>query len=364
MNNIMFNVSSGLTKSGWAFTLLGGKRWGDGYIQGTEFEGYNWFVNISKQLGDNHTLALTGFGAPQWHNQRSQYDGLTVEGWQQVRKYMPDGQQYRYNPTYGFGKNGERKASAKNFYHKPQISLNHQWQINAKSSLSTALYVSIGEGGGNKGLGQTSTDSNNWYGTSNGVLNTTFRNADGTFAYDKIQDLNEQSENGSVMVMSKSKNSHRWYGLLSTYTTKINESIDFYGGIDFRYYKGIHTNEITDLYNGEYYTDSYYRGRVKAANNAAAANPSWQYEKLGVGDVVYRDYDGHVMSEGVFFQAEYNKDKLSTFIAGSLSNTGYWRYDRFYYDKEHAESEKLNFLGYTIKGGANYNLTENPTCIL
>ncbi len=38
MNNIMFNVSSGLTKSGWAFTLLGGKRWGDGYIQGTEFE--------------------------------------------------------------------------------------------------------------------------------------------------------------------------------------------------------------------------------------------------------------------------------------------------------------------------------------
>ncbi len=46
-------------------------------------EGYNWFVNISKQLGDNHTLALTGFGAPQWHNQRSQYDGLTVEGWQQ-----------------------------------------------------------------------------------------------------------------------------------------------------------------------------------------------------------------------------------------------------------------------------------------
>ena len=359
MNNIMFNVSSGLTKSGWAFTLLGGKRWGDGYIQGTEFEGYNWFVNISKQLGDNHTLALTGFGAPQWHNQRSQYDGLTVEGWQQVRKYMPDGQQYRYNPTYGFGKNGERKASAKNFYHKPQISLNHQWQINAKSSLSTALYVSIGEGGGNKGLGQTSTDSNNWYGTSNGVLNTTFRNADGTFAYDKIQDLNEQSENGSVMVMSKSKNSHRWYGLLSTYTTKINESIDFYGGIDFRYYKGIHTNEITDLYNGEYYTDSYYRGRVKAANNAAAANPSWQYEKLGVGDVVYRDYDGHVMSEGVFFQAEYNKDKLSTFIAGSLSNTGYWRYDRFYYDKEHAESEKLNFLGYTIKGGANYNLTEN-----
>ena len=359
MNNIMFNVSSGLTKSGWAFTVLGGKRWGDGYIQGTEFEGYNWFVNVSKQIGDNHTLSLTGFGAPQWHNQRSNYDGLSIEGWQQVRKYMPDGDQYRYNATYGFGKNGERKTSAKNFYHKPQISLNHQWQINVKSSLSTALYVSIGEGGGNKGLGRTSDDSNNWYGTTNGLLNTKFRNADGTFAYDKIQELNEQSQDGSVMVMSKSKNSHRWYGLLSTYTTKIGQYVDFYGGVDFRYYKGIHTNEITDLYNGEYYVDSYYRGRVKPAMNAAAADQAWKYEKLGVGDVVYRDYDGHVMSEGAFFQAEFNKDKLAAFVAGSLSNTGYWRYDRFYYDKEHAKSETLNFLGFTVKGGANYNLNAN-----
>ena len=42
-NKILFSVSSGLSKDGWAFTLLGGKTWGDGYIQGTEFEGYNWF---------------------------------------------------------------------------------------------------------------------------------------------------------------------------------------------------------------------------------------------------------------------------------------------------------------------------------
>ena len=358
MNQIAFSVSTGLTKEGWAVTLLGGKKWGDGYIQGTEFEGYNYFLNVSKQMGDSHTLSLTAFGAPQWHNQRSNYDGLTIEGWQQVRKYMPIDQQYRYNPTYGFGKNGERMTSAKNFYHKPQISLNHQWQINHKSTLSTAFYVSIGRGGGNSGQGLTSADKNAWYGSSNGVLNMAFRNADGTFAYDQIQELNEQSDCGSKMVMTKSKNYHNWYGLLSTYTTKINDNIDFYGGVDFRYYKGEHTNEITDLYNGEYFTDIYYRSRVLASRNAAAADPNWKYEKLGVGDVVYRDYDGHVLQEGAFFQAEYNKNKLSAFLAGSISNTGYWRVDRFYYDKEHEKSETLNFLGYTVKGGANYNLND------
>ena len=77
-----------------------------------------------------------------------------------------------------------------------------------------------------------------------------------------------------------------------------------------------------------------------------------------MGDVIYRDYDGYVMSEGVFAQLEYNRDKLSAFVSGGLSNTGYWRYDRFYYDEAHAKSSKKNYLGGNIKGGINYNLTE------
>ena len=89
---------------------------------------------------------------------------------------------YKYNPSYGFGPNGERKKSAYNVYNKPQISLNHLWQINSKSSLSTALYTSIGRGYGYSGQGLTSTDRNNWYGSSYGTLNTTFRNSDGTSA--------------------------------------------------------------------------------------------------------------------------------------------------------------------------------------
>lgn len=190
-----------------------------------------------------------------------------------------------------------------------------------------------------------------------GNLNTYFRNSDGTFAYDQIYDMNEASDNGSMMAMSKSINEHNWYGLLSTYTTKFGDYIDFYGGIDFRYYKGTHTNELSDLYGGKYFLDES-REKVKAVNNALAGTPEYVKKKLQVGDVVYRDYDGYAMSEGVFAQAEYNKDKLSAFLAGSISNTGYWRYDRFYYDKQHAESETVNFIGYTVKGGANYNLNE------
>ncbi|MCC8187435.1 MAG: carboxypeptidase-like regulatory domain-containing protein [Bacteroides sp.] len=356
-NKFTFSVSTGMSEKGWAMSLLGGKSWGDGYVQGTEFEMYNWFFNVAKRINDNHQISFTGFGAPQWHNQRSSQDGLTIEGWQTTAKqYMEPGDEYRYNPTYGFGKHGERKTSSRNKYHKPQFSLNHMWDINYKSSLSTALYLSLGDGYGYSGQ-TTSAYSSQWYGSTNGILNTYFRNADGTFAYDQIQEMNERSTNGSEMVMSVSKNQHTWYGLLSTYTTEVNDRISLYAGVDGRYYIGTHTNEIIDLYNGEYYVDRYRRN-VKAVNNAAANESSWVNQKLGVGDVVYRDYDGHVLQGGIFGQGEYTDDKLSTFVSAAVNYTSQWRYDRFYYDKEHAKSAKVNKPSFNIKGGLNYNLNE------
>jgi outer membrane cobalamin receptor len=355
-NKMLVKVSTGMNEKGWALSMLAGKTWGNGYIQGTEFEGYNYFMNLSKKINDKHQISLTGFGAPQWHNQRSQFDGLTIEGWQEVKNTMKGASPYKYNATFGYGLNGERKTSAYNMYHKPQISLNHLWQINDKSSLNTALYTSIGRGYGYSGQGTTSIDAGNWYGANNGVINDKYRNVDGSFAYDQIYTLNAASESGSVMAMSKSLNYHNWYGLLSTYSTKIGDEIDVYGGVDLRYYKGKHTNELNDLYGGAYYIDRY-RTNVKTANNALAGTSDFINQKLTVGDVVYRDYDGYVVQEGGFAQAEYNHNALSAFVSGSLSNTSYWRYDRFYYDAAHAKSETVNFIGYTIKGGANYNLT-------
>lgn len=354
---IGFSVSTGLTKKGWAISVLGSKTWGEGYIQGTEVDAYNYFINISKRLGDNHQLSFTAFGAPQIHGQRNNNNGLSIQGWQDVQQYTLPGQNYRYNPTYGFDKNGQERNSSTNKYHKPQFSLNHMWQIDRKSSLSTALYVSIGDGFGYSGQG-TKEYSNGWYGVDGSNLTTKFRKDDGTFAYDEVQDLNEKSTTGSQMIMSVSKNQHKWYGLLSTYTRELSDNWNLYAGVDGRYYIGTHTNEIIDLYNGAYYIDRN-RTSVKSQNNAAASNPNWKNQKLSVGDVVYRDYDGYVAQAGVFGQLEYNTDNLSAFVSGSVNETIQWRYDRFYYDAAHAKSDKANNLGYNVKGGANYNLNEN-----
>ncbi len=354
-NKVTANFSTGMMDNGWAMSFLLGKTWGDGYIQGTEFEAYNYFANLTKRINNHHQISLTAFGAPQWHNQRSSYDGLTIAGWQEVKNYMNGDSPYKYNATYGYGLNGERKTSAHNEYHKPQISLNHIWDINGDSNLSTAIYVSIGRGSGYSGQGENRSD---WYGSSSGVLNTTFRNADGTFDYAGVYALNQASTTGSLMAMSKSVNDHIWVGGLSTYTTKLNKNLDFYAGLDLRYYRGTHTNELIDLYGGAYYIDSS-REDVDPSLNSAAANGTFASEKLQVGDVVYRGYDGFVLQEGLFSQLEYSDNQLSAFVSASLSQTNYWRYDRYYYDADHAKSDVVSFLGFTAKAGVNYNIDAN-----
>jgi outer membrane cobalamin receptor len=345
-SKVGFTVSTGLTENNWAITLLGAKSSGNGYIQGTEFESYSYFVNISKRLNEQHHLSFTAFGAPQWHNQRNNSDKLLISEWQKQPM------KYKYNASYGFDMNGQRKVSSYNVYHKPQISLNHFWNINSNSNITTSAYISIGNGFGYSGQGFTSDNRSAWYGASSGKPNTTFRTLDGTFDYGAIYALNKASETGSLMAMSQSVNQHRWYGLLSTYNTKITEDISFFGGIDFRYYKGIHTNELVDLFGGNFFIDA-------TSNRALLTSTDWKTQKLSVGDVVYRDYDGFVRNEGIYMQAEYNKDALTSFVSLSGSNTTYWRYDRFYYDENKAMSEKISFLGYSAKGGANYNLTKN-----
>lgn len=366
LNQIGFSLSTGMMKNGWAITVLGSRKWSDGYVQGTPSDSYTWFVNVSKRINDKNQISLTAFGSPQWHDQRNSNDGLSIMAYQDARNWMNGESPYRYNSVFGYDNEGQVRTTHKNQFHKPQISLNHIWQINERSSLSSAIYLSLGSGYGYSGQGRGKLDgvsysSSSWYGTDNttGLPTTQFRRVDGTFDYGAVQDLNASSTEGSYMIMAKNRNDHTWLGLISTYKNElIRNKLNLLAGIDVRYYEGRHKATIEDLYWGEYYMDDYYRGQVLSFGNnpAAAADPNYKYQKLGVGDVVYRNYNGYTMQEGVYAQLEYQPwgNKFTAILAGSVSNTGYWRKDFFYYDG--AKSETRNFFAGNIKAGANWNI--------
>lgn len=332
-------ASTGLLENGWAVTMSLAQTSGDGYVKATEFNSYSYFLNISKRLNDKHNLAFTVFGAPQWHNQR--YAQARIED---VRNHR-DGIKLNYD--YGY-KGGEKYNSAQNEYHKPQMSLNHFWNINEKSYLSTSVYASIAEGSGRRIRG----NQKNWLRYDSGTgrpYEDTKLTPEGLLDWDAVMAENAVAKNGSEAIVSKSVNSHDWYGILSTYSHKLG-NIDITAGVDGRYYYGYHREEIVDLLGGSYYLD------VDDGESLNINRPV--NERLQVGDVVGFNNDGEIIWGGLFGQAEYVTDQYSAFLSGSLSNSSYRRIDKFNYEPGNQKSDWKSFLSYSVKGGFNYNLND------
>ena len=324
--------STGLSEKGFAATISAAQTTGNGYVDGTEFSGTSYFLNLSKEFNDSHKLAFSVFGSTQRHGQRQ--NRMLIDTYRNSERGR------KLNQDWGY-KNGQLTHKEDNFYNKPQISLNHYWTLSDRTSIVSTAYVSFGSGGGG---GFAGTNKFNWDDNGFSEYRTGLY---GPIDFDPIVDENiaNGANSGSETILRASRNDHNWYGILSTLKHDLNDNLVLLTGIDFRHYKGIHFSEVTDLLGGQYFIDD---GDVNNPNNA-----------LQVGDK--RDYynDGIVGWIGGFGQLEYDvNENFNVFGALALSNTSYKRIDYFgYLDSDPLqETDSYNFFGYSIKGGANYRL--------
>lgn len=322
-------LSTGKMDNGFAATVSAARTTGDGYIDGTEFESFSYFMNIAKDFGEDHQLSFTVFGAKQHHGQRSTLETIDI--------YRLSERGTKFNRDWGY-RNGEVLHLEDNYFHKPQLSLNHYWDITDETELATVAYASFGSGGGGgfSGVNKFGLDSEYRYGFLQPIN------------FDLIVEENmERGALGSETYLRASVNNHNWYGVLSTLTTELVEDVDFMAGLDFRYYEGEHYTVVTDLLGGQFVLDD---SNVNDPFNAAR-----------VGDKISYYNDGLVLWEGAFTQAEYSNGTLSAFISLAGSNTSYKRIDYFLYEDSDPQQETpwVHFFGYSAKGGANYNLDSN-----
>lgn len=396
-------LSSGLGEKGWAFTVQGTHTRGDGYVDGASFRAYSYFASLSKIFNNKHSISVTALGAPQWHHQRllpSRFDRITLRTFVDPDNLeQTDRDKYnqgiRFNSTWGT-LNGEEFNWRRNFYHKPKAFINHYWTINDKTELKTSAYVSLGRGGGTGPRGRLRTPGSVF--DSFGGFGRGTHDANGQVRFDDIVRYNQgqaidgwgdakeqfngefvvgnggriNGDNvGSGFVRRASMNSHNWYGVLSTLTSKLSPNLNLVAGIDARYYKGIHYRRLENLLGADAYfsagDDNNPENIIRETQPADFGTFADNTHDPGQNVLNYYN-DGLVGWLGLFGQLEYVKDDLSAFISLSGSNQGFRRIDYFNYaendtpdndineDNEFRESNWENFLGGTIKAGANYNI--------
>jgi len=374
-----FGYNSGKLKHGWGITAAGTYKQGDGWVDKTWTKAYFLYVKVDKFIG-KHIISFSAYGAPQSHGQRSYNMPAACYSTKWAREHGIDsadltkykseytfGHGLQYNQHWGtieeyqitnYGKPNADTTNRGHFkdknerineYFKPQLTLKDFWNVNQRLSISNIAYMSIGSGGGIRSKKTMAL-------LPNGEMD--FQTA---YDYNSFHRISKNDSTYSSTLQSANnylierKNNHLWVGALSTFNFKFTDDITMAGGIDLRTYKGIHYEEIYDLLGGDYVIDN-------SDQSANHKNPdgSFNYQSFmkKVGDKLNYYNDGLVRWGGFFYQAEYKKDRWNAFINLTGARTGYKRVDHFKIDSLQETAWKW-INGYTIKGGANYNITSN-----
>ena len=366
-----FSYNTGKTENGWSTSFLMSRTAGSYYVRNTDFESYAYYFALGFEPNKKHNFQFTITSSPQWHDQRSYTSRI-----QDYIDYNPDhdGNPYRqYNPDFGYYTDaaGRRRAlsNKSNFYAKPVMMLNWDWNITPKSKLSTVLYASNGRGGGTGDLGEV--------GGVRGQNVTAYRDASGFINYDAIFAANAAIDANTAgakhtLVRRAAMNSHNWYGILANFQHKINDNWNFSIGTDDRYYYGYHYQMLTHLYGANGYKDASDRNiSPKVVTRVHDyKNLSWNPfggKTLGQEEHIGYSNDGEVLWYSGFGQVEFSKNNFSAFVQGSISNQAYRRIDNFVVDGVTTQQGQVvnrktsfkNLIGYNVKGGANYNINKN-----
>ncbi len=388
-SNVAYNT--GKLDSGFSASVLYSHTQGDGYVDGTQFNGDNYYVALGYSTKNNkHDFQFTVTGAPQWHDQRSTF--ITIAQYQKYGSVSDPN--IKYNSDWGY-KDGQAFNMVRNYYHKPVVSLNYDFQINETSKLSTVAYVSFGRGGGSRGAGGAG---------NNNYTSDVFRTADGLVDYDKIVRWNTGQEvirfnntdntratngtsgqfqnssntgrtgsgtpqspyvynNTSGISQISSVNSHNWYGAIVNFNKKFTENLTWDLGVDVRGYKGLHYQNVNDRLGADSYIDNFDTNNPnRVLYSTYSTYAPWNvFKDTDKEEKINFNNDGDVRWYGGFTQLEYSNDKFTAFVQGALSQQGFKRVDYFKYKSTDplSSTDYENILGGNVKGGVNYNINEH-----
>ncbi|MFI1772867.1 carboxypeptidase-like regulatory domain-containing protein [Thalassobellus citreus] len=375
-NRLMATYASGLLKSGWAYTLSLGRRWGnEGYQDATIYDSNSFFASAEKKFNDKHSLSFTGIYAP---NKRGKSSANTQE--------VYDLKGIKYNEYWGY-QDGEIRNSRIKEVIEPIVMLNHYWNINTKSSLNTNIGYQFGKFGNSRlaygGANLVTTNdghdtfesggtnpSPSYYQKLPSYFERNFPNDLG-FAYQAQQEflnngqLNwEQLYEANVINTSLGRNAtymlyedrvdDKQLSINTVYKNDINEHLLFNAALNYKTLKSENYAEVLDLLGGTGFlnVDSFDGIQYDLQNSNAIAQ---------VGDTYGYNYNMFASVFSGYVQAQFKYNKVDFYASANVANTQYQREGLFqnesFANNSLGKGESLSFLGMGLKAGATYKIS-------
>lgn len=379
-NRIMVTHNTGLNKNGWAFSLSGSRRWAnEGYQPGTFTDAWSYFLGAEKKFNDKHSLSLVTFGAP------------TVRGGigpAVQEMYDIAGTNY-YNPNWGF-QNGEKRNARVSKAFIPMSILRHDFTINSKSTLTTAISYQTGR----NGFGALNWDGPNdprpdYYqklpsfqtdpnlaAQVRDVLsnNEAARQLDWDHMYEvnrnNFQTItnvdgiegNTVSGNLARYFLEERRIDNSTFNISSYFESFITERWTINAGIVYQHFTGENFTIIDDLLGADFYLNEERFVR----RDFPFEPEKWQndlnnpFDVLEEGDKFRYDYTANIRHGEVWLQSITKLRRFDLFLSGRLSNDRMWRTGNMvngrFPDNSFGDSEVQSYFTYDIKAGITYKL--------
>lgn len=391
---IMGSYNSGITSSGWAYSVSIARRYGEeGFVEGTSYDANSFFASVEKKLSDNQSLNLTTFFTP---NRRGRSTAIT----QEVR----DIRGIKYNPNWGY-QNGQIRNSRIREVKEPVLLLNYYWKISENIELNTNLGYQFGtiknsriDNNGTR-LVETGDGQQFFAGGARSPLGNYYQRLPSYFlrhpnptAYDyqlAFQAGEEFITNGQLNWADLYRANLDGHGTAKNatyviqndviedvqisantiFTTQINNNLSLNGNVTYRSLMSNNYAEIADLLGSAGYLD------IDSFTEAASGDGSGELQTdlaqsdlrnpnriAGEGERYKYNYEINAVVFSGFVQAQfkYNRIDFYTGVSGgqtTYQRTGLFENGNFPGARSFGDSEALNFTSFGAKGGGIYKIT-------
>lgn len=375
-NRVMATHSTGLMSNGWAVSFSASRRWAqEGYVPGTFYDGYSYYLGLSKKINDKNMIHFTTFGTP---TSRGKQMGAMQEA------YDLAGDNF-YNPNWGYW-NGDKRNSRVNNSFQPIAILNWEYTPNTSTIVNLGASYQWGY------QGNTSVD---WYNAMDPRPDY-YRNLPSYYLYntagadpsmaqsredfyrenpDKLQvnwermyqanqmnymTVNGVSGNRSVYIIGEDMERFNKTSLFGNIKKKLNDHVNLYMGMTYQMQGSENFRQVNDLLGGDYYVNlNQFAERTYLGNDQFnqnnLLNPN---EIVREGDRYMYNYKNYFHKAFAWAQATFTYKKIDAFVAlrgGAefFQREGLYKYGIFPNDS-YGASAIQKFGTYQAKGGLTY----------
>ncbi len=374
MLRAMAMYSTGLSKSGWAFTVSAIGRYAkEGVIDGTFYNSGGLFMSLEKVFNDKHSLNLTLWGAP---TQRATNSPTYQEAYDLADNNL-------YNPNWGWQDGKKRSAKIVETF-DPTAVLNWLWKPKKGTTLNTGAAVR---------WVNYSTSALNWYNAADPrpdyyrylpsyykddpeayelyteLWHTeSFRQIDWDNLYrtneiNRLEGRGGNPDNTSSSYILENRHSNQFNFIFNSLLNhRLTDFMTLQAGVSFNYTRAHYYKTIRDLLGGDYWLDIDQFSERDFPDNPQMLqndlnNPS---RHVGKGDTFGYDYYINAIQATAWLQNVINLPQWDINYGLKMSYTQFFRDGKMRNgrapDNSYGKGATHRFDNAAIKIGATYKL--------